>query len=91
MSLIVYAATMKFDIFYTITDEYAETNYLYRLLYIAGVIFHIEFRYITAWSLGLVSFHMSGLSYDSKTGRFDKVQVTKMFDFYFNPSLKVKT
>ena len=53
-------------------------------------IVHIEFKYISAWSLGLISVHMSGLSYNAPTGKFDKIQVTKLYGFFFDPSIKVK-
>ena len=63
---------------------------LYKLAYIGGAIFHIEFKYISAWSLGMISVHLSGLSYNAKNGLFDKICVTKIFGFFFDPSLKVK-
>ena len=58
---------MKFDLFHTITPEFDETSYFYKLMYIGFVIFHIEFKYITAWSLGMISVHASGLSYDQES------------------------
>ena len=81
---------MKLDLMYTLSDDFSKENYLYKLLFIGGAIFHIEFRYITAWSLGMVSFHISGLSYNASTKQFDKTCVTKMIPFFFDSSMKVK-
>lgn len=63
---------------------------VYRLLYIAMTIFHIVFKYVSAWSIGMISIHLSGLSYNSATALFDKIQVTNLYGYFFNPSLKVK-
>lgn len=39
----------------------------------------------------MMSVHASGLSYSKETNTFDKIQVTKIIPFFFDPSLKIKT
>lgn len=51
---------------------------------------HQEFKYITVWSLGLVSLHFSGITYRAGESGFNKIQVTKLREVYLNPSLKIK-
>ena len=52
---------------------------------------NLEFKYITAWSLGMVSVHSSGLSFSKLHNDFTKIYVTKLKGFFLDPSLKVKT
>lgn len=42
-----------------------------------------------AWE-GMISIHASGISYRKEADKFDKIQVNRIFDFFFNPSLKIK-
>lgn len=86
----VYLATSVFELFYTTGAEFSQHGMAYKLLYIGGAITHIEFKYISAWSLGLVSVHLSGLSYSASSKKFDKIAITKIWGFFFNPSVKIK-
>ena len=65
-------------------------SYSFKILYICGSITNIEFKYITAWSLGMISVHSSGLSYSKSHNDFSKICVTKLKGFFLDPSLKVK-
>ena len=38
----------------------------------------------------MISVHLSGLSYNASNNTFDKIQVTRLWGFFFDPSLKVK-
>ena len=38
----------------------------------------------------MISVHLSGLSYNATNNSFDKIQVTKLWGFFFDPSIKVK-
>ena len=86
-----YLGTSSFELSYTISEEFAECSYAYKMLFIGAVIVHIEFRYITIWSLGMISVHASGLSYDPNAADFSRIQVSRIADFFLNPSLKIKT
>lgn len=90
ISLVVYFGTKSFDIWLTVKPEFAEHSYAYKIFFINAVIFHITFKYISAWSLGLVGMHATGLSYSKQNNNFEKIQVTKIVRFYTEPSLKVK-
>lgn len=62
--LVCYFLTDPFEILYTTTEEFAAGSYLYKMLFIGGVILHIELKYITAWSLGMIGMHASGITYN---------------------------
>jgi hypothetical protein len=61
---------------------------------------HIELKYVTAWSLGMMSMRASGITYNpaknvvnkdnSISYNFTRVEVTNMTDYYFAPAFKVK-
>ena len=82
------------------TEWYAQQSLCYKFLYIQLIVFSTEFKYISAWSLGLISMKASGFTYNpSHSVRkqdgtvehdFDKVRVTDFIKFFLNPSLKVK-
>lgn len=62
---------------------------------------HIELKYVTAWSLGMVSMRASGITYNPSNNRkaedgsivsydFGRVEVNNMTKFYLDPNMKVK-
>ena len=99
-SLLVYFATAHFHLERVTWPEFDEYNYFYKLFYMVVCITHIELKYITAWSLGLMSMKASGITYNpsknvvnkdnSISYNFSKVEVTNLRGFYINPSFKVK-
>lgn len=64
------------------------------------IIFSTEFKYISAWSLGMISMKASGFTYNPGLNctradgvveyNFDKVRVTDFGKFFFSSTLKVK-
>ena len=38
----------------------------------------------------MISVHGSGLSYDATQQNFNKIQTSRIYDFFLNPSLKIK-
>jgi hypothetical protein len=69
------------------------------MLYIIICITHIELKYVSAWSLGMMSMRASGITYNpsknvvnkdnSISYDFSRIEVTGM-KFYTAPSFKVK-
>lgn len=99
-SLAVYFATGQFKIDDLLTEEYANYSLWYKFVYIYFIIFSTEFKYISAWSLGLISMKASGFTYNPSLNHtlqngtvdynFDKVRVTDFSKFFFSSTLKVK-
>lgn len=100
MSIAVYLATSSINVNDLLTTWYSEQSLLYKLFYLQLLVLNIEVKYISAWSLGMVSMKASGFTYNpsqsikKKDGtiehNFDKVKVTDFNKFFLNPSLKVK-
>ena len=100
-SLGLYFAMAMFPLDYFLSDEFMKYNLIYRLLYGVLAITHIELKYISAWSLLMISMRASGITYNPKknitaadgtikTYNFSKIEVNNMTEFYLNPSFKVK-
>lgn len=100
LSLGIYFGTAYFHIDRTVTEEFNEYSFFYKMVYILICITHIELKYVSAWSLGMMSMRASGITYNpskniinkdnSVTNDFGRVETTGMMKFYFDPSLKVK-
>ena len=83
-----------------LTAEYASYSLWYKFIYIYLIIFSTEFKYISAWSLGMISMKASGFTYNPGLNytradgtvnyNFDKVKVTDFGKFFFSSTLKVK-
>lgn len=46
------------------TDWYAQKSLCYKFLYIQLIVLSTELKYISAWSLGLISMKASGFTYN---------------------------
>lgn len=98
--MIAYFATSYFHIDRVTWPEFEDYSLLYKLFYMVVCITYIELKYISAWSLGMMSMRASGITYNpsknvvnkdnSITYSFSKVEVTDMNGFYLTPSFKVK-
>jgi lysophospholipid acyltransferase len=72
----------------------------YRLLYSVLTIIHITLKYVSVWSLGMVSMRASGFTYNPAKNRkgedgqvvydFGRVEANNMTKFYFEPNFKLK-
>ena len=100
LSVLIYGALSKFPLDYLLTDQFAEHNIFYKLFYCVANITFIEFKYVSAWSLGMMSMRASGITYNPEKNvkkedgsieyNFGKIEVNNMTGFYLNPSMKVK-
>jgi lysophospholipid acyltransferase len=100
-SLVCYFGLAHFNIDRVVQPEFLEYSYGYQLLYMVICITYIELKYVTAWSLGMVSMRASGITYNPRKNTtnkdnsisydFGRVEVNNMNKFYLDPSLKVKT
>ena len=100
-SVAVYGLTSKFNLAYVTTAAFAEEALWYKFIYIVINITHIELKYISAWSLGMMSMRAPGFTYNpsknirDKEGKvlkydFGKVEQNSIYNFYFEPSIKRK-
>jgi len=64
LSMLAYLGLSHFYIERVVTAEFEEYSYGYRLLYMVICITYIELKYVTAWSLGMVSMRASGFTYN---------------------------
>ena len=80
---------------------YEEYSLGYKLLYCVITIVHIELKYITVWSLGMISMRASGLTYNPVKNKkdteggvvaydFGRVEASNVSNLYLSPSFKVK-
>lgn len=49
-----------------LTPEYAESNFLYQIVYLLISIIGARFKYYSAWSLGMISMNASGITHNPK-------------------------
>ncbi len=99
-SLTVYLSTSSVAADDLATVWYAEQSLSYKLFYVMFIVVNTEMKYVSAWSLGMISMKASGFTYNPSQSvkkddgtiehNFDKVKVTDLRKFFLNPSLKVK-
>ena len=101
MALAAYGATSIFPLSTVIEPVFTEYSLPYRLLYCVISITHIELKYVTAWSLGMMGMRASGFTYNPAKNQknaagevekydFGRVEVNNMTKFYLEPNFKVK-
>lgn len=101
LSISIYFFLGMFPLEYMLDPEFEEHHILFRLFYAISTITYIELRYISVWSLGMVSMRASGITYHPTKNKvaadgtvqaydFTKIEVNNMTEFYLNPSFKVK-
>lgn len=99
-TLVGYLGTSSIKVNDLTTDWYAQQDLWYKFFYIQLIVISTEMKYISAWSLGMISMKASGFTYNPSHSvrnqdgtiehNFDKVKVTDLIKFFLNPSLKVK-
>lgn len=47
-----------------LTDEFDNTNLLYKIAYMSIAIFAFRFKYYSAWSLGMLGMNATGITYN---------------------------
>lgn len=78
LSVAMYGATSMFPLDRVIEPSFADKNLFYQALYCILTITHIELKYISAWSLGMISMRASGITYNpskntkSKEGKIEE-------------------
>jgi hypothetical protein len=101
LALAYYAATSIFPISNIPEATFAEYSLPYKFFYCVLCITHIELKYVTAWSLGMVSMRASGITYNPRKNtkkedgtvvayNFGRIEVNNMTKFYLEPNMKVK-
>ena len=62
--MLFYGATSIFPLMTIMEESFAEYSIVYKLTYCVLTITHIELKYVTAWSLGMMSMRASGITYN---------------------------
>lgn len=48
-----------------LSDEYSESNIVYKVVYMTLAIFAFRFKYYSAWSLGMLGMNATGITYNA--------------------------
>lgn len=79
-----------------LTPEYANMNFFVQAGYLLISIMGARFKYYSAWSLGMVGFNATGLTYNpeetpqGRVNKWDRVVVSNIKIFELDPSMKMK-
>lgn len=99
-TLILYLGGSSIKVEDLVTPWYADQSLAYKLFYPFLIVMTIELKYISVWSLGMISMKASGFTYDPSQSiknadgtiehNFERVKVSDLVKFFLNPSFKVK-
>jgi D-alanyl-lipoteichoic acid acyltransferase DltB (MBOAT superfamily) len=64
ISLVVFITAETYEIEHILTEEFAQTNIFNKFSYVLINMIGVQFKYISAWSLGMISMKASGFTYN---------------------------
>ncbi len=80
-----------------LTQEYADSNIFYKIVYLTIAIFAFRFKYYSAWSLGMLSMNATGITYlpeNDNAGnvvhKWNRIEVSDIWSFECEESMKKK-